>query len=116
MDKLICEHTTLRRDAVITIYKRKIVLSARACFILRLDGGPRCVRFSINDNKVCVSHADNHDKGFAVTFRKGRKTGQISSTELAGELAYLLGGYGIYKLSSKICFTEKGTRLFQIIK
>ena len=102
-----------KSDPTITIYKHRIVLSARACFILRITESRR-VQFGEEGGRHFI-YRPSDGIGYYVNFREGRSTGTINDTHLAGELAYALGGYGVYRITNNISFSEKMERLFQII-
>ena len=103
-----------RSEPTLTIYKSRISLNSRACFFLRLKEGSK-VHFCTSGASVYVCNATNMNQGYPVFFRSGRKTAVVNSTDLAGELAYHYGGYGLYRIKNDVEFMGNGTRLFRIV-
>lgn len=97
-----------------TVYKSRIALNARACFILRVSEGGR-IGFVKKGQVLYIFRCDKPCGGYNLVFRKGRRGAVVNSTQLAGEIAYAVGGHGICRLRNDISFFENGVRHFGVV-
>lgn len=93
-----------KHERIIRIYSNRVVLNARACYVLCNPANPR-IGFRIVGNNVSsistplkVYIIPEASEGFRVTNRKGRSSGYINSVRLCRSLMAILGAAGAYKL------------------
>lgn len=85
-----------KQDRIVRIYRNRLVLNAKACYVLHNPANPR-VGFRV-DGEGRVFILPEVKWGSRITTRKGRYTAYVNSVRLCRILIDKLGGTGVYKI------------------
>ena len=86
-----------KQDRIIRIYKNRVVLNARAGYVLYNPANPY-LGFRVDGHNRVFIMPEAKSWGFHVTTRKLRSSSYINSVRLCRILIEKLGGKGAYKI------------------